>query len=260
MSIDATRWAWGVQIQATRKIVLLSMADRASEDFECWPSIARLVYDTCLDRKTIMDAVSDLEKAGHIAVKRILGKGNCYQLLGAVPRETSTKNGTGTSTKNGTGTAPKTEPVPKTGLHQYQKRDTHQSQKRDTESTIESTKNQIPPYPPTGDERDAASPGNQENQTPLPQPSMAVAACVAMRSVGMASVNPSDPRLLALVKADGASIDTFAEAAREAVERGKGFAYALSIVENQLTGAQRLAEKITAQRSSKMSDILAGAI
>ena len=81
-----------------------------------------------------------------------------------------------------------------------------------------------------------------------------------MRSVGMASVNPSDPRLLALVKADGASIDTFAEAAREAVERGKGFAYAMSIVENQLTGAQRLAEKITAQRSSKMSDILAGAI
>jgi len=121
--------------------------------------------------------------------------------------------------------------------------------------------NPIPPYPPTtGDERDAASPGNQENQTPLPQPSMATAACVAMRSVGMASVNPSDPRILALVKADGASIDTFAEAAREAVERGKGFAYALSIVENQLTGAQRLAEKITAQRSSKMTDILAGAI
>ena len=262
MSIDATRWAWGVQIQATRKIVLLSMADRASEDFECWPSIARLVYDTCLDRKTIMDAVSDLEKAGHIAVKRILGKGNCYQLLGAVSRETSTKNGTGTSTKNGTGTEQKTEPVPKTVLHQSQKRDTHQSQKRDTESTIESTKNQNTPQTPpmTGDERDAASPENPENQKPLPQPSMATAACVAMRSVGMASVNPSDPRLLALVKAEGASIDTFAEAAREAVERRKGFAYALSIVENQLTGAQRIAEKIAAQRSSKMSDIMAGAI
>lgn len=122
--------------------------------------------------------------------------------------------------------------------------------------------NPIPPNPPaTGDERDAACAENPENQPPPPQqPSMAAAACVAMRSVGMASVNPSDPRILALVKADGASIDTFAEAAREAVERGKGFAYALSIVENQLAGAQRLAEKITAQRSSKMSDILAGAI
>lgn len=121
--------------------------------------------------------------------------------------------------------------------------------------------NPIPPYPPmTGDERDAACAEIPENQKPPPQPSMATAACVAMRSVGMASVNPSDPRLLALVKAEGASIDTFAEAAREAVERGKGFAYALSIVENQLTGAQRLAEKITAQRSSKMTDILAGAI
>lgn len=118
----------------------------------------------------------------------------------------------------------------------------------------------IPLTPETGDERDPALPENPENQNPPAQPSMATAACVAMRSVGMASVNPSDPRILALVKADGVSIDTFAEAAKEAMERGKGFAYALSIVENQLIGAQRLAEKIAAQRSSTMSDILAGAI
>lgn len=52
MSLDATRWAW-LQggIKPTAKFVLLSMADRAGEDHECYPSIKRLCDDTNLDRK-----------------------------------------------------------------------------------------------------------------------------------------------------------------------------------------------------------------
>jgi len=138
MSVDATRWVWGLTMPATRKIVLLSMADRAGETHACWPSIVRLEADTCLDRKTIMAAISDLEKDGFVSVTRVFGKGNCYQLLGDFARETSTKNGTGSSTKNGTGSSTKNgtgsstkngtgEPVPKTGpvpiLDQDQKRD-----------------------------------------------------------------------------------------------------------------------------------------
>ena len=122
MSLDATRWAWQQKIKATYKIVLLSLADRADEKHCCYPSIARLTLDTCLDRKTVIKSIQYLERIGLIlAIKRI-GAGNFYQLVGVDERhETSPKNGTttknGTSPKNGTATSPKndTGPVPKTG-------------------------------------------------------------------------------------------------------------------------------------------------
>lgn len=137
MSIDAIRWAWKQQLRATSKLVLLSLSDRAGEHHDCWPSISRLANDTCLDRKTIMSALKDIEQAGLIKSLKIGGKVTTYYLIGVENRhdensdlsnkerpqsrtKTSTKNGTGTSTKNGTspkiGTSTKngTTPVPKT--------------------------------------------------------------------------------------------------------------------------------------------------
>lgn len=139
MSVDATRWAWGLEIKPTAKLVLLSMADRAGEGNECWPSITRLISDTCLDRKTVISAIKELESLGFLRVLRITGNGNKYQLVGVLCRETSPKNGTATSSENGT--SGKYTPVPKTEPHQSQKRDDHQYQKRDTEPTIEPKKN-----------------------------------------------------------------------------------------------------------------------
>lgn len=123
MSLDATRWAWQQSITPSQKLVLLSFADRADEGHCCFPSVTRLEQDTGLDRKTIMSAIFCLESVGLIAVTRIHGSGNRYQLNGVEGRETSTKNGT--STKSGTSTKTGTTPVPKTGLDQYQKRDTN---------------------------------------------------------------------------------------------------------------------------------------
>jgi hypothetical protein len=82
----------------------------------------------------------------------------------------------------------------------------------------------------------SATPQNQTSEAIHPKPSMETAACVAMRAVGLAAVNPSNPKLHALVAA-GASIDALADAAKIAAGRGKGFAYALSIVESQLAEA-----------------------
>lgn len=139
MSVDATRWAWSLEIKPTAKLVLLSMADRAGEGHECWPSITRLISDTCLDRKTVISAIKELESLGFLRVLRVNGNGNKYQLVGVLCRYTSTKNGTATSDENGT--SGKYTPVPKTAPPQYQKRDDHQYQKRDTEPTIEPKKN-----------------------------------------------------------------------------------------------------------------------
>jgi hypothetical protein len=67
MSLDATRWAW-LQggIKPTAKFVLLSMADRAGEDHECYPSIKRLCDDTNLDRKTVIRSLKVLCDCGVI--------------------------------------------------------------------------------------------------------------------------------------------------------------------------------------------------
>lgn len=58
-------------------------------------------------------------------------------------------------------------------------------------------------------------------------PTAAGAACLAMRLAGLASVNPSHPELLRLLD-EGMTVDELVEAAREAVARGKGMAYAMA--------------------------------
>lgn len=57
-------------------------------------------------------------------------------------------------------------------------------------------------------------------------------ACLAMKAAGMQSVNPSSPKLTALLKA-GITVAELASAAAEAVGKGKPFAYALAAAEGQ---------------------------
>jgi len=74
MSLDATNWAWKVQIPtkkggslpALKLVVLLSMADRASEDHTCYPSAKRLAADCKIDRKTVMKILAELSDDGLI--------------------------------------------------------------------------------------------------------------------------------------------------------------------------------------------------
>jgi len=137
MSLDATIWAWKQEITSTQKLVLLSLADRAGEKDDCYPSIKRLVHDTGLNRKTIMKAIQDMTALGLLDSKRkAFGRSNTYSLIGVQHREdkshnvsegprrnhSSPKNGTygkntSSSPKNGTSVVPKTGllKVPKLG-------------------------------------------------------------------------------------------------------------------------------------------------
>lgn len=55
MSRHATDWAWETDPgSSSLKLILLSMADRADEYNLCYPSIERLVKDTCLNKKTVV--------------------------------------------------------------------------------------------------------------------------------------------------------------------------------------------------------------
>ena len=100
MSLDATNWAWrikfpdrkGGSLKPLKKLVLLSLADRAGEDHTCYPSMQRLEQDTGLDRKTILKIISEL-LADHLIQdtgerKGVTKRVKVYKLLGVTGRET----------------------------------------------------------------------------------------------------------------------------------------------------------------------------
>lgn len=73
-------------------------------------------------------------------------------------------------------------------------------------------------------------------------------ACRVMREAGMAQTNPGDPRLLALLQ-QGATLPEFAGIAREAVEKGKGFAWVLVALAARRQDAAQLS--LAAPRTSE---------
>ncbi len=71
---------------------------------------------------------------------------------------------------------------------------------------------------------------------------MAGAVCVALKSVGMGQVNPGNQDLKNMLDA-GADIGAFIDAGQQAVDRKKGFGYALGIVKRQLAERDQIATK-----------------
>ncbi len=72
MSVNATRFAWECDLSKTTKrsakrLVLLALADRANKENTCFPSIARVVKDTGMDRKTVMNTINDLIEIGLVS-------------------------------------------------------------------------------------------------------------------------------------------------------------------------------------------------
>jgi uncharacterized protein YdaU (DUF1376 family) len=97
------------------------------------------------------------------------------------------------------------------------------------------TSNQSPDIKDTHSFTNVGVTGDPPDQ---PRPvSKTTAVCFAMRSAGMTTVNPSHPDIASLLER-GAEISHFELAARQAVERGKTFAYAIGIVKGQLQDAQ----------------------
>lgn len=133
MSIDATIATWKLtkqQVTSTEKLFLLTCADRAGENGVCWPSIKRICADTCLDRKTVIDArQSVIEKGLMEYTGDMIGKTKLIPIMRltyVIERHSedvnSTENGTDNylnSTENGTGNGTENGTV-----KQYRKRDT----------------------------------------------------------------------------------------------------------------------------------------
>jgi hypothetical protein len=67
MSWEATGWAWKVQgLSASERLVLLSLANFANRDHQCWPSVSTLIEDTGLSERTIKTVTASLHASGHL--------------------------------------------------------------------------------------------------------------------------------------------------------------------------------------------------
>lgn len=89
MSVDATRWAWMQRdIRGIAKTVLLSLADRANEYHEAYPSTSRLAEDNGVSERSVFRALGKLKRTGKIKPVGTTAKGTIkYQLLGVQGRE-----------------------------------------------------------------------------------------------------------------------------------------------------------------------------
>lgn len=85
MSAEHVGWAFRQPLPATRKFVLVALADRCNKDtLRCDPSMSRVAEDTGLDRSTVIRAIAALVEDGYITkVERTRQNGsastNAYQ-------------------------------------------------------------------------------------------------------------------------------------------------------------------------------------
>lgn len=119
MSFDATKWAWAAEVKpATRKLVLLALADRADEKGNCHPSTNCIAADTGLNRKTVLESLRTLEADGFITAEKrngavslyALDLSNQYRNRDRYQKRYQYRNRTRTSTENGHGPVPKSVP------------------------------------------------------------------------------------------------------------------------------------------------------
>ena len=88
MSNEITNACRPAQIPSTKKNVLLALADRADHAGTSWPSIPTICTSTCYARRSVINALQWLEKAGYVVIARMTGNHNTYRInLGRLVEE-----------------------------------------------------------------------------------------------------------------------------------------------------------------------------
>lgn len=75
--LDACR---PLQMPPTPKSVLVCLADYASDNGECWPSIDKITEFTCFGRTAVIEAIKWLESAGVVIASRANGRHTTYRV------------------------------------------------------------------------------------------------------------------------------------------------------------------------------------
>lgn len=81
MSIALMTSVWRLEgLSATQKLVLLSLADNANDQGECYPSIAQIAKRTCLTDRSVRSAIRSLEELGIVGSAARSGTSTVYFL------------------------------------------------------------------------------------------------------------------------------------------------------------------------------------
>lgn len=80
---------WPLQMPPTQKAVLISLADNANDHGECWPSQPKIAERTCLNERTVRNAIRWLEEAGYLVADRSNGRHTRY-VVTSTPEPRST--------------------------------------------------------------------------------------------------------------------------------------------------------------------------
>src|SRR5919108_4189493 len=96
MSIRAINWAWDQRVgKPSAKLVLATLADYASDDGKCWPSLRTIEIRTELSRDSVLRAIRFLKSKNLlIVIRRGDGRSalsNIYQLNYKPERQESAK-------------------------------------------------------------------------------------------------------------------------------------------------------------------------
>jgi hypothetical protein len=81
VSVSLTALCWRLQMSPTAKAVLISLADNANDQGECWPSIPTIAERTCLANRSVQRAITALEAAGHLIADRRNGRHTRYTVV-----------------------------------------------------------------------------------------------------------------------------------------------------------------------------------
>lgn len=90
MSTVVMSACWQLQMSPTQKAVLISLADNANDQGHCWPSIDTICERTCLGRTAVIDAIKELETAGHVSADRSNGRRTSYVIH---PNQSASRTG-----------------------------------------------------------------------------------------------------------------------------------------------------------------------
>ncbi len=97
MSTHVMGKCWPLQMAPTPKAVLISLADNANDQGECFPSIDTICLRTCFGRTAVIEAIQYLEDVGLVVADRSNGRRTRYTIVaGRVGDLFASQTGTGT--------------------------------------------------------------------------------------------------------------------------------------------------------------------
>jgi DNA-binding transcriptional ArsR family regulator len=81
MSISLMTDVWKLSLQASRKMVLLALADNANDEgTDCWPSVGKLVEKCSMSERAVQGHLAALEEDGYIKRHERLGRSNKFTI------------------------------------------------------------------------------------------------------------------------------------------------------------------------------------